>query len=1228
MSLFRIFQGVLGRLARFQSRFQSKTGGDADAALNQDFATELYTALSSDAPITLSGPIKLRRSYSGPAIQVDGSDAAIGYVQNDGSATGRDADNRRVRVQQILDDILIVRPDDGHDFPVAKPDSLRRSTYDQKTIADVTYLYSGPQSRQANGIDEQVTPLYSLNDELVIARVVSGFAIKGPDGNVLEFTDTNVAARHWQATSAAGTGWRILRPQIDYESVLPRFNVLDVSQTKAIASTTNATPIEVTTTANHGLITGQMVIITGCSVGAVNGTWIITRSADNKFTLDGSTAPGSTSSGTGTVQHEMIVTVDVSGEQRPSHGFRSGTHVTIEGVLGSTEANGTFTIDAGTIDVLDKTSSSGEVLITTFLPHGFADGEKIRVESLEKGRPGNVGYLESEGTWEIDYVSDTSFKLPGSTFELAYDRGGLCSRATTFRLIENDKAWNGRRAYVIGDVVVVDLVRYTCKLGHTNQKPPNGTYWDVVAPGTYTSGGKVIRPGRVTITSATPSLTPLSNGAARRAAIATAEARGFGLGLPIRISSQTNTIIGVIVGVPGEEGFPYTDPAPLPFYLDNELAYMGPPLTSDISDLAVGTAQMVSYDRMACNVLPFYGSECELPITPLDYNASTRFRTVGGGASYAFYGKNNWRWDKPSARIVGFAMQQDVAGINGDWGAFSGGTVAIVPDCRRPGIFTGGIPIETSAANWINSQPYFAGELVKESGSGTLYICTQSHNIDGSGESKDPATAGNVADDGTKFWRSLHATTLVWSNATAYVRGDIVKDNNVLYICVLANTNKQPTSGSNVPTYWRETALSIAPVNWSATNFVVGNVVTKGHVVYRCILDTVSNDEPPNATYWELASRESYEDGAIVPGSRVTREANANLFIGHPDTGCVGWRFVHHGIVTHVRSLVQHPPKTITNITDATPNVVTTLTDHELRTGAVVTISGCDQAVCNGTWQVIRKDADEFILESSTDSLSADATVGLVMSHSFRSAIVEDLDLPEGTAQKYFLADYPLQPKVNLDVGGQMLSTNDNNTGTRSNRDDKLAAWNPPNEINPNSYDIVYNSRAGIAATGVGNQPGLKHADENELTTYVAGTITIDNGVVTLSGGYFPQWALHGEIVVEGDTAVLTVKDAADWDAGVAYLIGQLSVSDVSGAPKVYIAITNNSGSEPSANPADWTDLGATAVTSTATTWGYSTHLQLSNVAYNALPGSKYVLRPQGIPAQWLIVFLTIVDVE
>jgi hypothetical protein len=67
--------------------------------------------------------------------------------------------------------------------------------------------------------------------------------------------------------------------------------------TKATTGATNAAPISITCAA-HGYSTGDTVVVTGVGGnGAANGTWEITNTGINTFTLNGSTGSGTYSSG-------------------------------------------------------------------------------------------------------------------------------------------------------------------------------------------------------------------------------------------------------------------------------------------------------------------------------------------------------------------------------------------------------------------------------------------------------------------------------------------------------------------------------------------------------------------------------------------------------------------------------------------------------------------------------------------------------------------------------------------------------------------------------------------------------------------------------------------------------------------------------------------------------------------------------------------------------------------
>lgn len=71
--------------------------------------------------------------------------------------------------------------------------------------------------------------------------------------------------------------------------------------TSTVTAATNATPIVITTSAPHGLLTGQSVTIYGVAGNtAANGNWIITSTGTNTFSLIGSVGNGAYTSG-GTV---------------------------------------------------------------------------------------------------------------------------------------------------------------------------------------------------------------------------------------------------------------------------------------------------------------------------------------------------------------------------------------------------------------------------------------------------------------------------------------------------------------------------------------------------------------------------------------------------------------------------------------------------------------------------------------------------------------------------------------------------------------------------------------------------------------------------------------------------------------------------------------------------------------------------------------------------------------
>ena len=72
-----------------------------------------------------------------------------------------------------------------------------------------------------------------------------------------------------------------------------QYTVLDAANPRAIASSVNATPIEVTTAAPHGYATGDKVSINGHLVNTnANGSWAVTVTGPTTLELDGSVGNG------------------------------------------------------------------------------------------------------------------------------------------------------------------------------------------------------------------------------------------------------------------------------------------------------------------------------------------------------------------------------------------------------------------------------------------------------------------------------------------------------------------------------------------------------------------------------------------------------------------------------------------------------------------------------------------------------------------------------------------------------------------------------------------------------------------------------------------------------------------------------------------------------------------------------------------------------------------------
>jgi hypothetical protein len=119
----------------------------------------------------------------------------------------------------------------------------------------------------------------------------------------------------------------------------------------SITSITNTgTGALVTTAADHNLYTGNIVVVTGATPSAYNGTYAITKYSDTQFTYALTTNPGGNATVVGayTVTAQTISTLTHTGTTAnvvtaSPHGLFTGNQITVSGCTPS-EYNGTFII--------------------------------------------------------------------------------------------------------------------------------------------------------------------------------------------------------------------------------------------------------------------------------------------------------------------------------------------------------------------------------------------------------------------------------------------------------------------------------------------------------------------------------------------------------------------------------------------------------------------------------------------------------------------------------------------------------------------------------------------------------------------------------------------------------------------------------------------------------------------------------------------------------------------
>jgi Tfp pilus tip-associated adhesin PilY1 len=197
-------------------------------------------------------------------------------------------------------------------------------------------------------------------------------------------------------------------------------------------------------TAGHGLSTGTTVTISGATQAGYNGTFVITKVDDFKFTYDGGTAAaGATTPATGSPI--VSTTSSIVTALAPSHGFNSGVQVTIAGVT-PIAYNGNYNVTRIDDNSFSFTTASALPPITGFASgsasgatqtafatrnvHGYANNSSVTISGADQAGFNN--------TFTITVTGPNTFTFPvptpigQGTGTIIATQGGNTITATTF----------------------------------------------------------------------------------------------------------------------------------------------------------------------------------------------------------------------------------------------------------------------------------------------------------------------------------------------------------------------------------------------------------------------------------------------------------------------------------------------------------------------------------------------------------------------------------------------------------------------------------------------------------------------------------------------------------------------------------------------------------------------------------------------------------------------------
>lgn len=183
-----------------------------------------------------------------------------------------------------------------------------------------------------------------------------------------------------------------------------------IPTTISIIGATNATPIVIQTAVAHLRQTGDEVVISGVTGNtAANGTWTVTRVDDTHFSLDGSSGNGAYVSAGAIANSKYRVDRLIVDNAQPDV-FDDAQYPTVESVVTP------VSVAAGTV-LAASVGPDGKIFIQTTVALNVPTGAIVTISGV-------TGLTDANGTWVATYFSPDTFSLDGSDSSQTYISGG------------------------------------------------------------------------------------------------------------------------------------------------------------------------------------------------------------------------------------------------------------------------------------------------------------------------------------------------------------------------------------------------------------------------------------------------------------------------------------------------------------------------------------------------------------------------------------------------------------------------------------------------------------------------------------------------------------------------------------------------------------------------------------------------------------------------------------